>query len=826
MRDAVAVPRADRPRVSILIPAFGADPFRRCLESLAVALADEPACEIIAVLNGPREELREVAAATEGLRSLDPPINLGFAAGLNLARSAAGGEYLVVVQDDTIVHPGWLEALVEVADAHPEAGIVCGVGLWPGGEPVQSAGVVIFPDCMARHVRDGTPVAELENLEPYAVDACSSAGMLVPARTWDAVGGLDEDFFPLYWVDATLAMRVWERGEAVLCAPQARVEHTRHLSTSVRFRMHVFARNLEKFRERWGTILDARHEPAADHGPEAMQRALERARIAWTHARPGPPPSKRAPAPYDLAGDDSGRLRAGLHFARRALETRRTFAEELEVSLDARETELRASKSDAVQLRSERDVAAQELRAAHEELHKLRLDLERARNEVPPETAAELAWLRQRSETLEAVVTGGWWRLRRRLLPLIHLGGRLCVRPFRRLRRRPVVIFLDHSGWDCFLQLAGALRRAGARAVCVRLEGGLRQYAISRAGYGTTLRADRPRHVRRLAALARRGRIIDVQLSEAAVALLGSSSPVTETLSSRSVPGVERRWELLDKLEVSRRLQRAGVAVPPVVEVEIGAPAEVVSELAGALGYPVLVKRRIDTAGSGVVIAADAAAAVAGAEQLGTAGAGIFLERFIAGEVVQYTAMVCADGVEHGSELCLQVEKAADNPLGPSVAVTVLDDEALLDAGRRVVAALGCTGLVNLEFMRDQDGAVHHIDFSARAFGNLATLSIAGPDLIDAYVRSLGLTTLRPTRTAGRRLAPGERLTVFPYGVIKSEGRGSTGQRVRRFISGSVPYRRRFGIRYWTTAALLEAWRARDRRAARQQASVEPSALA
>ncbi|HEY5198056.1 MAG TPA: hypothetical protein VIJ51_13630 [Solirubrobacteraceae bacterium] len=54
----------------------------------------------------------------------------------------------------------------------------------------------------------------------------------------------------------------------------------------------------------------------------------------------------------------------------------------------------------------------------------------RGRSPIPPE---ELDWLRGRAETLAAVESGGWWRLRGRLLPLLRLAQRLRVA--QRLRR-------------------------------------------------------------------------------------------------------------------------------------------------------------------------------------------------------------------------------------------------------------------------------------------------------------------------------------------------------------------------------------------------------
>ena len=217
-----------------------------------------------------------------GLASIQRRLELPRVVLANLERAAAHGEYLVVLQDDTVVHPGWLESLAAVADAHPEAGVVCSAGLYPGGGTVQTAGVVLFSDATATHVREGEPVAALEALEPYAADSCSSAGMLVRARTWDAVGGLDDRFFPLYFVDATLTMRVWERGEAVLCAPRARVEHARSQSTSSRFKDYLFPRHRRVFEDRWRDVLDAREAELREREREALAAESER---AWLRER-------------------------------------------------------------------------------------------------------------------------------------------------------------------------------------------------------------------------------------------------------------------------------------------------------------------------------------------------------------------------------------------------------------------------------------------------------------------------------------------------------------------------------------------------------------
>jgi peptidoglycan/xylan/chitin deacetylase (PgdA/CDA1 family) len=70
--------------------------------------------------------------------------------------------------------------------------------------------------------------------------------------------------------------------------------------------------------------------------------------------------------------------------------------------------------------------ASSSLHAVHEELDRLREHVECS--------AADIAWLRSRSETLTAIENGGWWRLRTRLQPLLALGARVRRRLARRAR--------------------------------------------------------------------------------------------------------------------------------------------------------------------------------------------------------------------------------------------------------------------------------------------------------------------------------------------------------------------------------------------------------
>jgi hypothetical protein len=361
-----------------------------------------------------------------------------------------------------------------------------------------------------------------------------------------------------------------------------------------------------------------------------------------------------------------------------------------------------------------------------------------------------------------------------------------------------VVLFFDSDGWNCFLQLAAALRRAGARPVCVQIEGGgWRRRAIGRLGYGTVLCASSGRDLRRLERWVDAGQVADVHLNELNLARLDGASRCAGLL--RRAAG--ERWRLTDKLEVSGRLAAAGVAVPSFGGVGAGD--------AEALGYPLMVKERLSSGGAGVLAVGDRGsldgviARLSAQTGVGCPSPSVFAERRIEGEVVQYAALVGPAGVEQ--EVCLLVRKAAADPLGPSVSVVTTVDPVLRAAGRKAVAALGCSGLVNLEFVRDREGRVWHIDLSARAYGNLAALECAGIEMIGGYLRLLGLGAA-PGGAAG--CAPGTRLDVFPATFLARKRLVGLGRAARGLAGEARPYQRRFGVRYLLAIALVvvDAW--------------------
>lgn len=329
MQSPIELPSSPEPRVSILIvTARQPRLLARCLESLARCGSAVP-FETIVVLNDALSEVESlVRERVSGTTVLTSSVPLGLAGGSNRARAAARGELLALFHDDAEAEPGWLDALVETIDAHPEAGAVGSRMLNPDGTP-QSLGAVLWSDGSAVALGGGRSPLPASGTT-VAVDYCGTSSLLVRAAVWDAIGGADERFHPAYYVDVDLCLGIWSLGQAVLCAPASRVRHVKSASTESRFRAFLYRRNRELLLEKWRGTLPSFEPPA--HGSAAgLERAVERAQARWCKARENRVTlPDRKPAPFDPAAHE-----------RRHLEIERDLLRAWAADLDAEMADLR-----------------------------------------------------------------------------------------------------------------------------------------------------------------------------------------------------------------------------------------------------------------------------------------------------------------------------------------------------------------------------------------------------------------------------------------------------------------------------------------------------
>ena len=274
--NSAAAPRT--PRVSIIIPTLGGHLIFGCLESLRRNISTAMAYEVVVVANGPSAaHLATVPELSSPVvRVATSAVNLGFGGGCNRGAAEASGEFLVLLNDDVEVQPGWLEALVETADRHPDAGAVGSLILFPDGT-IQEAGSIVWRDGSTVAVSRGDSVEanRYDFLRP--VDYCSACSLLVRRQPWEALGGFDARYFPAYYEDVDLCFGLARMGLRTLLQPRSRVIHHESASSTTPRKLFLTLRHRETFRRKWARELAA-CEPAAPTEPRAVARAVAKSR--------------------------------------------------------------------------------------------------------------------------------------------------------------------------------------------------------------------------------------------------------------------------------------------------------------------------------------------------------------------------------------------------------------------------------------------------------------------------------------------------------------------------------------------------------------------
>ena len=122
--EALSLPRSEAPLVSVIIPTYGQVQFTlRCLASIQ---AHEPAAAIEVIVIDDAFAGPETACLSRisGIHLVRNETNLGFIRTCNAAAGMARGTFLLFLNNDTLVLPGWLDRMIEVFETRPDAGIV------------------------------------------------------------------------------------------------------------------------------------------------------------------------------------------------------------------------------------------------------------------------------------------------------------------------------------------------------------------------------------------------------------------------------------------------------------------------------------------------------------------------------------------------------------------------------------------------------------------------------------------------------------------------------------------------------------------------------
>jgi len=271
-------PVFDSVDVSIVIPVFNHwQDTLACLESIA-RLTSGPSYEVIVVDDGSSDGTSGLLEQIEGVVSLRNEQNLGFIGSCNRGAGAARGAFLVFLNNDTVVTPGWLEALARTFQTVPGIGLAGAKLIYPDGR-LQEAGSMIWRDATGCNYGRFDDVGHPRYNFTREVDYCSGACVMVTRSLFWELGGFDSQFTPAYYEDTDLAFKIRHAGHKVIYQPHARIIHHEGLTsgTSLESGVKSYQRvNQTKFRRRWSERLEL-HPPPPPPGldPNDYIRNLE-----------------------------------------------------------------------------------------------------------------------------------------------------------------------------------------------------------------------------------------------------------------------------------------------------------------------------------------------------------------------------------------------------------------------------------------------------------------------------------------------------------------------------------------------------------------------
>ena len=261
-----AVPTSTQPHVSIIIPVYNKMEYTvACLRSLAEHAQATP-FEVIVVDDGSTDATPERLVQIAGIRTLRNARNLGFIGSCNAGAQQAQGEFVVFLNNDTIVTAGWLQALMRCLLEEPDAGLVGAQLVYPDGR-LQEAGGIVFADGSGwNYGRFDDPNDPRYSFRREA-DYCSGAAILLRRDLFRELGGFDARYAPAYYEDTDLAFAVRAAGKKVLYEPRSVVVHfegvTSGTDTGSGIKRHQVL-NRDKFVEKWKSALPAQPAPIHD----------------------------------------------------------------------------------------------------------------------------------------------------------------------------------------------------------------------------------------------------------------------------------------------------------------------------------------------------------------------------------------------------------------------------------------------------------------------------------------------------------------------------------------------------------------------------------
>ena len=212
--------------LSIVIVSFNARAdLERCLQSLHDAPPSR-SHEIVVVDNASSDGSADAARRWTSVRVIETGTNLGFSRGNNAGIRASSGVNLLLLNSDTVVPTGAIDALLTTLDRRKDVAVV-GPRLVDGsGRAELSFGKMISPFAELRQKQIAKGDVDALTRREHFPDWVSGACLLVRRADADAVGLLDERY-AMYLEDVDFCAAIRARGRRILFTPRVEITHLR-----------------------------------------------------------------------------------------------------------------------------------------------------------------------------------------------------------------------------------------------------------------------------------------------------------------------------------------------------------------------------------------------------------------------------------------------------------------------------------------------------------------------------------------------------------------------------------------------------------------------
>jgi GT2 family glycosyltransferase len=232
--------------ISIVIPVHNQlDHTRLCLDSITAYTPQSH--EVIVIDNGSTDNTPDYLRSRPDIRLITNTTNQGFAAATNQGIQAAGGDYVLLLNNDTVVTPGWLDRMLAVFDKYPDVGLVGPVSNYASGVQYANGEMMSLSDRAKQYSGQSKECSRL-------IGFCLLARRVV----FDRIGLLDEQFGLGNFDDDDFCLRARLGGFKARVALDSFVYHAGHAT----FRSNGFDygaildHNWRLFKEKWRLPAD------------------------------------------------------------------------------------------------------------------------------------------------------------------------------------------------------------------------------------------------------------------------------------------------------------------------------------------------------------------------------------------------------------------------------------------------------------------------------------------------------------------------------------------------------------------------------------------